>query len=289
MLAQLVFLAVKFAVEGSSACPTPAQVAERVQQISPVEEGETRRVVLEEVGGQLRISLLSGSGQPLTSRTLSPSGSCDEMADAASVVIGSWLSQPPQVSPPELKLPQAVPIAAPVAERDTKPRARFAAEVGGAFIAAFAGARFAPGGALDLSLGSTRSHFAGRISIFGTANRQVGLTPGHVDFTRIGTSLGPEARFRFRRLVLVLHAEVLLAFLRTEGVGFVHDHGGDALDPGFSAGIRIGAHVGRFTPFIGFDFAGWIRPEVVADGASSAELPRWDALLAIGVAIGTFP
>jgi hypothetical protein len=167
---------------------------------------------------------------------------------------------------------------------------RLGFEVGAHFYGALAGRAFAPGAIVYGVLGRARRRFGVRVAAFGTGNRSETLGPGEVSWTRFGAALGPVVRFSPRRFAIDLHAELLLAFLRTEGAGFSQDGVGYGFDPGIGAGLQGGVRVGNSLPSVGVLVAGWPRSQqvLVAGIADRFEVPRFELLFTAGIAFGNF-
>src|SRR5690349_2658404 len=77
-------------LDGSSSCPTPEAVAERLRPLLPPDASGVGRVTLEPGPEGLRLSLMRSDGSRGGVRTLAGDHTCDELADAAAVIIASW-------------------------------------------------------------------------------------------------------------------------------------------------------------------------------------------------------
>jgi hypothetical protein len=88
-------------VEGATSCPTASAVESR---LASSREG---RLVLSGSPSSLNVRLLDDDGRLLGERALAMNGTCDELADAAAVLVSAWTITVPEIALPEL-IPQAV-------------------------------------------------------------------------------------------------------------------------------------------------------------------------------------
>src|SRR5438046_635289 len=104
-------------VEGSSTCPTPAEVAERLRSLLPAGAGTERdRATLVQEKGELRVALRSSAGRAVGELRLDVTASCSDLAGAAAVMIAAWeaeLRPGEQPSLPPSPTPPPPPPAAP--------------------------------------------------------------------------------------------------------------------------------------------------------------------------------
>jgi hypothetical protein len=226
----------------------------------------------------LRVRLVDQSGKILAERTL-PGSDCAELARATAVLIGAWRTEVAAASPKlELKPPP--------------PRPRPQWEVGGGFVASFAGSSFAAGGEVIAAVGGRR--VLGRLAAFGLDLRALSIannTQGQARFTRAGFQAGPMVRFRPGRWLLDVHAEATLALLYMDAVGFATNQAVYAFDLGLGAGARAALHWGPAAPFLSIGIIGWPMGQSVrvsGPAGGSAPLPVFEVLLATGIAFGNY-
>lgn len=84
-------------VEGATTCPTPDAVEARLAELAG---GVRGRVVLAGTGRGLEVRFFDGEGALVAERELDGGGTCEALAEAASVVVWAWtLRLPPASSP----------------------------------------------------------------------------------------------------------------------------------------------------------------------------------------------
>jgi hypothetical protein len=274
-------------IDGSSECPRPEAVAERLREIAgPTPAGRGwgagERVELERDAEVFSIRLRDGAGVLLGERRL-PGRDCDALAQAAAVLIAAWRTD-------------AVPAAPRVELRRRPARRPVGWEVSAAFLGATnltGGVSFAPGGAIAAALGRAGGRAFGRLELFGLGLRAiaVGSQPGgYARFTRAGLTVGPLVRFRPGRFLIDLRGDLTPALIYVDSVGFTS--GGDAydFDLGLGGGARAAVRAGPLTPYLSIGVIGWLlkhRVEVTGMGGGVMEVPRLELLLQAGLAFGT--
>ena len=265
-------------VEGETDCPTPAAVSSALESLSPAATGTRHLARLARDDQGLHIELVDEAGHVDKTRTLEPAGSCADLAGAAAIVISAWEGELERGRPPVVLLVQA-----------PRPR-RVTYEVGGGFAAALTGRDFAPGGIVEVRVGSRRGRFGGRFAFTGTDARELALGNGHATWTRFQLALGPQIRFRPGRFMFDLHADGVVAVLMVSGVGFGAPKRDLDVDPGLGGGVRAAIRLGPVAPFLGVNAVGWLRRQLVGVTglAQTAELPRYDLSFVVGLAFGTF-
>ena len=269
---------------GATRCPTADEVAARLRDLVPDAAAATaprERVTLAEQGGALELALHDGSGRTIGRRRLE-AAPCADLAQAAAVVIAAWDTDLRAGQAPTLVLPRPPPPP------------RLALDVAGGFVASFAGAAFAPGGELALTLGPRRGRLAGRILATGTATRDLDVgqaAPAHVSFTRASLALGPVVRFRPGRFVIDLGGHASAALVYLAGVGFADSASAWDADVGLGGGVRAALRLGRVAPYLGARVEGWLRPlsaRVTGPTGGTVALPRFEVLLGAGLAVGRY-
>jgi hypothetical protein len=268
-----------FAVDGSTTCPTPAEVAERLGPLLDAGGGRrTDQVTLSLINSALVVELRDASGAQRAERRLALDASCADLASAAAIVIASWQSGAPSARPG--------PVAAALAV--SAPAGALRYDVGASFLTTFNG-DFAWGASVDATLGRLRRRWAGRLGAFGTSLREQRLGSGRGEWTRAAVVAGPRLRFAGRAWLVDLDADALIALLYVRGAGFSSNQTSFNVDPGLAAGARVGVRVGPVAPVLSAAVVGWLRPqELDVVGDRPASLPQWELQLAIGFTAGVF-
>jgi hypothetical protein len=267
-------------VDARTDCPSGAAVAAALQALvgnTLAPPGERVELVRDAAGVRLR---LLGAQGVLAERTL-PAGDCTELANAAAALIAAWRTDvgaaTPRLELRALRRPHALDY-----------------EVGAGFSASLAGAAFAAGGTLALALGPRRGRVLARVALTGNDLRSLSIgtaSEGHGRFTRAGVALGPMLRFRPRRFLLDLFAELTPALLYVDGVGYASTLSAFGFDVGLGGGGRAALHVGPLAPFVGARVVGWLTPQslqVSGPSGGVTALPRFEVLLEAGIALGTY-
>jgi hypothetical protein len=272
LLVPLVFAFVSL-VEGES-CPAPIDVEARVRAILHLsaEQQLSESFTVERHEAGLYVALRSADSTLIGERTLPTNGSCDELAQAAAVVLSAWLTDvhpdfaaalPPKPEPepkpepkPESKpepKPQLQPIKPAPLPAATPPapaphRWQFSLGVGGDL----SNAALAPALLAGASYGAQGSGFAVSARVVITLARTQPLDPGQVSWRRWPLSLGPTLRLDTPTLALALSAGPAVAWLRLRGDSFDHVSTQDGASwGGFGEAVVSGK--GRpFTPFGAF-------------------------------------
>jgi hypothetical protein len=262
-------------IVGSSTCPEPAAVTQRLATLvvdaQRVRAGEVR---IELDGPSIRIERRSPQGRVIATRALARVGSCADLAAAAAVVIASWESQSrPEL--PELAAKDAAPATAPRV-------GPWALELSGALMLASDGETLAPGGRVDLEL--LRNRTAGYVGLFGITGRQRAIGPGQATFRHLGLAVGvgtPLIRADWR---VDLRGELITAALIASGAGFSRNYDEWSFDPGLSGGLMAGRVIGSAVElFADAAMTGWLRESRVTASEMQTNLPRLEFWLSLGM------
>lgn len=270
-------------ITGATICPTPGEIAARLGELVPDAGAPAReQVVVAGEAGALTLELRDAGGRSIARRRLEPAA-CDELAQAAAVVIAAWATDIKPDGAPEVVLPRA------------RPPSKVGFELAGGFVASLAGGTsFAPGGELALTLGGRRSRVLGRLAFDGFATRNLAVgnsSPAHVSYTRASVGLGPVVRFRPSRFLFDLHAEASLALSYVAGIGYARSQLGYDADVGLGGGARAAVRLGWAAPFLAASVVGWLRPTTVivtGPGGGSPSLPAFELWLSAGIGFGNY-
>ena len=275
-------------VTAEGACPTAAAVEAQLQPLLPqLQDVPLARAHLEPLDELLRVEVRSDNGALLTVRDLQRAAPCADLAAAAAVVIASALLSAPR--PPQLsQLPQ-LPLKPDLPPRPPRPpRPPPQLDAGLALTVAAAGAGLAVGGALVLHAAPAGRSFGVRLGLAATALRREALGDASAAWTRAQLELGPRYRVRPGRFVVDLHAHATAALVYVAGEGFAADYASLGWDAGLGAGMRIGLPLRWAMPWLGVAATGYLRPQqlLVVGQSESGALPRFDAVLALGISAG---
>jgi len=226
-------------------CPAPAEVRERVLAIlrlsAEPEPSESFLVERHEAG--LFVELRGADATLIGQRILPNEGSCAELAQAAAVVLGAWLSDvhPDFAGDLPSPLPEAEPAAEPVREPPPAPvepprrappkpkppptTARRSAgvrrqwEISAGLGAGHAGSKLAWAGIVRTALLPEQGMGAALTLLVDTERREQ-LGEGFVSWRRWPLGLGPTLRLRGAALVADLSLAPALVWVRASGANF---------------------------------------------------------------------
>ncbi len=267
-------------VRGTSACPSPSDVAAKLAPLvrasnHPADVGDISRQ-----GSTLWISLSRAYGRHVGTQTVEGTD-CDDLAEAAAVILASWENDEARRDGLSLS-----PPAAP-SEIPRSPRRRtwdVALGVGGVLAdqafspAVMANGSLAPGaGALGVRLGGG---FAG----WGT----VELPHGQVHWNRFMIGGGPKLAWATSSLVAEGHVGAYLGWVRSTGEAFSDNRSDGGLEFSFMGAARFSMVEGGVQPWIEGALAVWPSPVVAYELPTQAEarLPAWGVYVLAGVLFG---
>ena len=290
---------------GDSVCPAPAEVRDRLAQLSGFNSGETppgsdqHRAYLSSKDGMVHVELVSSDGRRLAQRTLDRTGSCADLAEAVAVVISTWEAEfNPNVAtsvtlPPLAPPPRPSPAAAEVKAVQLPPNRPLRFDVGIGLLASIAGGEVVPGATLAASLSRRSGHLglAAALSASSTHSQSLGSLTGAAHWTRVALAAGPQYRVSRSASMLDFHAGGVIALLRVEGVGLPSTASDTSAQFGMGAGLRGLWAWNSAAGWIGLDvlvYPGRDQLDVGGLGASG-QLPRVEVQIASGLSLGRFP
>jgi hypothetical protein len=227
-------------------CPASADVEARVRAILHLKPQQVlaETFVVERHEAELYVELRGADSTLIGERSLPADGTCDELTQAAAVVLSAWLSDvhpdfadelptptPKPAAPPEspsmLPPPPPPPPPPPRVARQVPPRPSPPARRLDGFLGIGAN-RVGSGFALQGSLGAgllTQSNGLG-LSALGSieTTRSEPLGNARVVWSRYPLGAGPTLRLVTRSLAWDLTLAPALVWVRVEGDGFDRDH-----------------------------------------------------------------
>jgi hypothetical protein len=225
-------------------------------------------------------------GSLLGERTVSGEHRCEELAEAAAVMIAAWLDAAP---PPGLKAPRLAPRPEVAIATGPAPPAPRSWDVGAGLGASLSEAGRSPalhvGGGVDLVPRVLGLRLGGSF----TGWAEVPLGDRAARWRRSAVALGVRTGAADPWLAGELHAGATAAWLQVEGSGF------DAVDSrsegdlvwGVQGGGRLSLARGRWRPFLDGSVSFWpahSRVYALPQGTAS-QLPRVQVLLTLGIAL----
>ena len=286
---------------GDSACPTPAEVRDRLAQLSNSTAGDPgsdqHRANLSSKDGMVHVELLGSDGRLLAERTLERTGSCADLAEAAAVVISTWEAEfRPNVAtsvvlPPLAPSPPRANAEEKVVQSPLVRPLRF--DVGIGLLASIAGGEVVPGVTVAASLSPPERHLGLAAALLASSShsQSLGSFTGAAHWTRVAMMAGPQYRVTRNAMMLDFHAGGAVALLRVAGVGLPSTAADTNVQFGLGAGLRGMRSWNNAAGWIGVDmlvYPGRDRLEIGGLG-DSGQLPRVEVQIATGLSLGRFP
>ena len=289
-------------IAGDCACPTPAEVRERLATVADSGEGKPsgdlglHRVYLSSTNQSVHIELLDADGNPLAERTLDRSGTCGDVAEAIAVVLASWEAKfNPNLAPPPAPLP--APSAPPpepvvVTERQPPPPRSLPFDAGLALLASVVGGEAVFGARFEGCLfpGDVPLGLHAALSATSTHTQSVATPSIDAQWMRAALSVGPTYRLGHAAPGVDVHAGAVLALLHVQGAGLPKSASDTSLQLGLAAGLR-GLWAWN-------NAAGWVGTDVfvypgddrltIGNYGDVGRLPRLEVQIAVGMALGHF-
>jgi hypothetical protein len=293
-------------VQGET-CPAPVDVEARVRVILHLapEQELSEGFIVERHEAGLYVELRSADGALIGQRTLPSAGSCDELAQAAAVVLSTWLSDVhpdfagalPERAPEPEPEPEPEPAPAPPPKPKPKPEPEQRAApppsppTPRTWDLALGVGSDLSGGHFTLALPLTVGYVA-VVDGFGvsamtiaTPSRQEPLGPGQVNWRRWPFGVGPSLRVGSPGLAWDLSLGGALGWLHLAGTNFDHTSQKNGVVWGGYLNFRVssrGPHWGIFALADAQFYPGEARVSVTGI-RESWPVPPLSLALAVGV------
>jgi hypothetical protein len=294
-------------VAGAETCPTIDDVERRVRAILHLrpEQELSERFVVERHEAALFVELRSADAALIGQRTLPLEGNCDELAEAAAVVLSAWLTdvhpdfatalpmpEPEPQVPPELPVP--VPVAeppvpkaeAPPASRPAppKPAPRFmphGVELSLGAGADWQGRKFAASAMVSAAFAPNAGGLGAFIWAALDTSRRESLGGGSVSWRRWPIGVGPSYRWQASRLRFDVSLGPALAWLRVRGVGFAPNYSQHAATWAGFGSVRLASR-GRTGIFALVNTVFYFGDSIAYAAAAEYRLPPVSLSLFVG-------
>lgn len=255
-------------------CPDPDDVAAQLARLG-VNQGTQPEIAI--TGDRMRVALRGPDGAMLGSREVEAPAACHERATVAAVLVATWMGVWPEAraQAPAPPAPRETP-----APQDPTPRASF----GLSLLTALDGNGLAWGAGVE-----TLIHLLGPVhavlAVSATTEREQPIGPAHVAYMRPALAVGPVLALGRGRLRWQLGATGQGGMLIMRGKGLATDHRTSSAELGAGAFLRVLLAGTWGTPFVNLGAVTWFGRQraTLDDAPDTAELPRWDAQLALGV------
>jgi hypothetical protein len=247
-------------------------VAARLAALAPG-GADGRATLIDEAGG-VRLRLVRGDGTVVGDRRLDGGFPCDELAEAAALVLASWQSElqaAPVTAPPPATAPAAP--ARPAAAATT-------IELGAGLTAA---PDLVPGATLVAAVG--RGAWAAELTAGASVFRRDDVGGGQVRWLRAPLILGLRRRWPVGQAwALDATAGPAAALLLVRGEGFDRNHAATEVDLGGAGVVRAWRRWGAVGAWAGLTVVGWsaARDLTARPDESRRPLPQIEGWLAVG-------
>lgn len=288
-------------------CPAAVDVDARMRSILhlPAERQLSESFLVERHEAGLYVALRSADATLIGERRLPLEGSCDELAQAAAVVLAAWLTDvhpdfagglPPRTEPevpaPETR-PAPEPVApprpaarppAPVVPPRAAPRSpwRFDAALGGGFD--LTSGTLAAAGLASIGYGAEERGLGAALVVIAGPARKEPLQPGQVRWWRWPLAIAARYRVSTASLSWDLSAGPMAAWLHLEGLDFYANDTQDGLVWGGFLSGRISGKSPGFAPFglVSLQVYPATAKAFVKNGQSDWEISKLSFTLSVG-------
>jgi len=303
-------------VRGTSGCPSPEEVAQRLRPLLSADNDLPPGAWLEiaappagdpAAGQEIDVRVMTGTPpRVLGGRRLSVPRSCDQAAQAVAVVAATWTAT--YRSPPPLWSGEAIDgPRADVAQASERPSLQVPRPPEAAVVRELRGdvgpSALAVGVSLGLAAATAGSAapfltaevdlrgggaFSARVLATGVGARTMALGSGQVAWRRLTAGAGVAHAWGTRGANLQIGGDVLAGAVFIDGRGFAQNAGTTSFDLGAGPWVRAGAQLAAapVTVWVGAQGLGWARGQGVrVTGVESRDtLPRLDLLVGVGLA-----
>jgi hypothetical protein len=267
----------------ASGCPSSAEIEGRLgAMLRTTSPGSTDVARVTRSGAGLQIELVSPDGAVIAERGLDYAGTCTELADMVAVIVASWESDVhPEFARPAADLVSATLPAKVESSTATRVHLDLAAGVGASLAdsVAFGGAAaltwFPTGGALGVRLSGLGET---------THTTDVGIRQAH--WNRWLVALEVDWRLAGVTTSLDFHGGAALAILRAGGVNFDQNDSATSLSAAALAGARWSFWISRHWAAYADITAAYFQRDQALRGTEPQQLPHFQGLLTLGVAVG---
>jgi hypothetical protein len=259
--------------EAGGSCPSDAAVRAELAKLS----AEHLQPEVTVAGNHMHVVLRDRAGLVLGKRDVEPATDCQERATQVAVLTATWMgiwaaesTLPPPVSPP--------PVSPP-------PLTQSRHEISLIGLAAHDGNAGALGGQVMAQTALSSGAWRGLVAFSALTQRQATVEPGSAGYFRMAADVGPALRWQGRGAFVEGALAARLALLRLQGKGLAVTHSAFHVAPGVNSFVRAGLQGRTVSAFLFVGGVAWLnRYELLLDNARTrAELPRWDAMLGLGM------
>jgi hypothetical protein len=268
-------------------CPDSTAVLERLYRIAPQAREADHVARLHGTGKELILQLDDRTGTTLASGRLPDSADCNQLADAAALMLAAWEAEFAREPPPtQVPVPPPREVVSAPPSQTVEAREKNQTHVDLAALALATADGQGVGAAFDLD--ATFGSLLMAIVLADTPHTAT-FGPGDVHWQRTALGVGGAFHLRPPGWDLSARAVVLAALLARWGTGYGLDEGSVGFDLGLGAGLRAGLALSKSVSLLA-DFSAIVWPLnqalVVAGVPGSFNLPIVQLYLGLGIRYG---
>ncbi len=223
-------------IEGRSTCPSPREVASKLEGLLPLDLGLSRTATLEQREDEVQLTLRDAVGTVLATKVFHARGTCGELAEISAVVLAAWEAEFAERAPevpdtPEDATANAPPKnTVPASDRTVVP----GLEMGVGMMASWGSGRSGWSGGVVMPLSYMFENSRWGVELYGYFMGTKSPAPIR-EGQRIGAGIGPRLRLVDRKIRLDAH----LALLGTSFTSIGAPDSDSRFDPGALVGLRV--------------------------------------------------
>jgi hypothetical protein len=284
----LALLAASPQVIGTATCPSPADVSAAADAMGYHQASRKRRAEIVGGSGGVSIVLRESDGHVIGVRTLDASASCQDLANAAALILFAWdQGALPTAELPAPVLPQKATSTARVATDITPGPAKrgLHLDLGCESFGSWASDGVALGGGIYGALISDSSDLGAAFALTTEASRNLSMQGGIVSWNRWAAWLGGQWRRKRGTFAADLEADLALGLISASGSGFSGSQSSLSVDPGLRAGGKLLWMPGATHVWVGLFAAVWPVPHLLslATTQGGTTVPQAELLLGLGL------
>lgn len=263
-------------------CPSDADVDAELGKLGAT-RSEHPEIAIH--GNTMRVVLRGPDGATVGSREIEAPASCHERATVAAVLVAAWIGlwrEAPKADKATLPV-TSTGVRVPET-MNAKPTRAPGAEIGLVLAGLYDGDAAAPGALLEVRL-PLLGPWLGRIGFSASTEREESVGVGRAGYMRPAMEIGPGLSLGQHGIRGELDLSVLLGLLILQGENLPVTHARTRATAGVATDARLVFSGTHLSPFLSAGGSYWPgRQTLTIDGdPATAELPRWDAHLGMGV------
>jgi hypothetical protein len=298
-------------VRGGTTCPTAADLSAALVGLVAPGSADAAPDIAELLarGGVVSVQLSNAKGDVIAEKALPTSRSCADRARTAAVIVAAWeahlrggmpgdLAVPaaprePPPPPPVAPSPPPPPVVPPpprlVVVPSVMPAPPLEVEAGVGLFASLVSTQAAPAGLAEVVVSRRGGRFSLGLEALAVGTHSATLdSTARGDWRRFGGVVDARSRWRWPRFQLDVRAGFALTALVVQGSSLPNPASATLTDPGALVGLRGRVPLDVAAPWLDVTAAAWPGAHTlyVTGTSESANVPRFELLLGVGVSFG---